>query len=233
MRSLLDGLGFGNANVSVLTPPGGGAQTVRVEAKVIDDPIDDGPERAGQVRRRQPGRCHGPELRRRHVLVHRESRGQTDGRGRHQRARLDRRSRTPKVKVDGQVVTITVPKLPVSQVQTVAAALAKYAGTTANDVSITTVGPTWGHEVSHKAAQGAHHLLLRAGRVPRDPLRVEDVGRGDRGGDPRHHLHDRRLRAVPLPGLARDRHRVPDDPRVSRSTTPSSCSTRSARSNRR
>ena len=36
--------------------------------------------------------------------------------------------------------------------QSVAAALAKYAGTTnVNDVSITTVGPTWGHEVSQKA----------------------------------------------------------------------------------
>ena len=32
-------LGFSDAKVSVLTPPGGGADTVRVEARVIDDPI--------------------------------------------------------------------------------------------------------------------------------------------------------------------------------------------------
>jgi preprotein translocase subunit SecF len=61
----------------------------------------------------------------------------------------------PQVKVDGQNVTVSVAQLPPSQVQSVAAALAKYAGRTGtnavNDVSVTTVGPTWGHEVSQKA----------------------------------------------------------------------------------
>ena len=50
-----------------------------------------------------------------------------------------------------------------------------------------------------------------------------------RGAGPRPGHHHRRLRAVGLRGHARDRDRHPDDPRASRSTTPSSSSTRSAR----
>src|SRR6516165_2704849 len=38
VRDLLSKAGFGQATVSVLTPPSGGAQTVRVEARVVDDP---------------------------------------------------------------------------------------------------------------------------------------------------------------------------------------------------
>jgi preprotein translocase subunit SecF len=38
IRNLLAPLGFNDAKVSVLTPPGGGADTIRVEARVIADP---------------------------------------------------------------------------------------------------------------------------------------------------------------------------------------------------
>src|SRR5262249_32460871 len=38
VRDILNKQGFGDANVSILSPPGGGAQTIRVEARVIDDP---------------------------------------------------------------------------------------------------------------------------------------------------------------------------------------------------
>jgi preprotein translocase subunit SecF len=58
---------------------------------------------------------------------------------------------SPQVKVSGRAVTVTVNTLPPSQVQSVAAALAKYAGASVTDVSTTAVGPTWGHEVSRKA----------------------------------------------------------------------------------
>jgi preprotein translocase subunit SecF len=61
------------------------------------------------------------------------------------------RLENPKVAIKGNAVTVTVAKLPASQVTTVAAALAKYAGASDADVNITTVGPTWGHEVSQKA----------------------------------------------------------------------------------
>jgi len=38
--------------------------------------------------------------------------------------------------------------------------LAKYAGVTNNDVSISTVGPTWGHEVSKKAIQALIYFFI-------------------------------------------------------------------------
>ena len=38
VRAILADAGFSDAKVSVLTPPGGGTDTVRVEARVIDDP---------------------------------------------------------------------------------------------------------------------------------------------------------------------------------------------------
>ncbi len=150
VRSLLDGLGFGNANVSVLTPPGGGAQTVRVEAKVIDDPIDAAQTALAKYGGVNPGDVTVPNSDGGTFTftakpgVKPTVEGVTN-------ALASTQVKNAKVKVDGQVVTITVPKLPVSQVQTVAAALAKYAGSTVTDVSITTVGPTWGHEVSNKA----------------------------------------------------------------------------------
>ena len=51
----------------------------------------------------------------------------------------------------GGAENVSVDKMPLSPVQQVGTALAKYAGTTTNNVTITTVGPTWGHDVSTKA----------------------------------------------------------------------------------
>ena len=73
--------------------------------------------------------------------------------------------------------------------------------------------PDVGSRGQPEGAQGAVLLLPPARGLPVGPLRVEDGGVGDRRGDPRHHLHGRRLRAVPVPGHARDGHRVPHDPR--------------------
>jgi preprotein translocase subunit SecF len=150
VRSLLTGVGFGNANVSVLTPPGGGAQTLRVEARVIGDPIDEvqtalakyGGVNAADV---QVPNANGGSF------TFTTKKGFTPTEAGVKAAVAGTQLTNPTVKVSGSNVTVTVAKLPVSQVQTVAAALAKYAGASVNDVSITTVGPTWGHEVSQKA----------------------------------------------------------------------------------
>ena len=58
---------------------------------------------------------------------------------------------TGTVQVSGTDVTLTVPKLPASPQDKVTQALAKYAHATPGDVTLNTVGPTWGSEVSHKA----------------------------------------------------------------------------------
>ncbi len=52
---------------------------------------------------------------------------------------------------DGSNVIVVVDEMPASERDGVTAALAKYAGREVSDVSINTVGPTWGKEVSKKA----------------------------------------------------------------------------------
>jgi preprotein translocase subunit SecF len=66
----------------------------------------------------------------------------------------------PTVVVNGGDVTVTATKLPESPIQTVSTALAKYAGAEASAVSVSTVGPTWGHEVSQKAWKAVIVFLL-------------------------------------------------------------------------
>jgi preprotein translocase subunit SecF len=53
--------------------------------------------------------------------------------------------------VSGANVTLTVPRLPASPQDEVTQVLAKYAHAQPGDVTLNTVGPTWGSEVSHKA----------------------------------------------------------------------------------
>jgi preprotein translocase subunit SecF len=73
-------------------------------------------------------------------------------------ARTELRDAT--VKVDGQNVTITATTLPVSPTEKVATVLADYAGAHKDDVSISTVGPTWGHEVSQKAIKALVYFFV-------------------------------------------------------------------------
>jgi preprotein translocase subunit SecF len=151
VRSLLDKAGFGEATVSVLTPPGGGAQTIRVEARVVDDPtvvVQDALAKYGGVSASDvqvPSGTGGS-------FTFTAKKGITPTVDGVKAALAGSRLTNPEVKVDGQNVTVSVAKLPASQVQSVASALSKYAGTkSVDDVSVTTVGPTWGHEVSQKA----------------------------------------------------------------------------------
>jgi preprotein translocase subunit SecF len=151
VRSLLSKEGFGNANVSILTPPGGGAQTVRVEARVVDDPtviVQDALARYGGVSASDvqvPSGTGGD-------FTFTAKKGTTPTVDGVKGALVGSRLTNPKVTVNGQNVTVSVEKLPASQLQGVSSVLSKYAGRSSiNDVSVTTVGPTWGHEVSQKA----------------------------------------------------------------------------------
>jgi preprotein translocase subunit SecF len=152
IRNLLAPLGFNDAKVSVLTPPGGGADTIRVEARVIADPTQIlqtalahyGGVNDADVSFTQTANGAGGT----YTFTAKQGIKPTEA---GVKAVIGAQVTNPTVKVTGQNVTVSVPKLPPSDVQKVAAALAKYAGTSATDVSITTVGPTWGHEVSQKA----------------------------------------------------------------------------------
>jgi preprotein translocase subunit SecF len=59
----------------------------------------------------------------------------------------------PTTTISGDNVTINVKELPKSPVDQITDALAKYANVTANDVSVSTVGPTWGSDVSRNAVK--------------------------------------------------------------------------------
>jgi preprotein translocase subunit SecF len=151
VRDLLSKAGFGQATVSVLTPPSGGAQTVRVEARVVDDPtvvVQNALARYGGVSASDvqvPSGTGGD-------FTFTAKKGFTPTVDGVKAALAGSRLTNPEVKVNGQNVTVSVATLPQSQLQSVASALSKYAGTKSlDDVSVTTVGPTWGHEVSQKA----------------------------------------------------------------------------------
>jgi preprotein translocase subunit SecF len=151
VRNLLGKQGFNDAKVSILTPPGGGGQTVRVEARVINDPtvtVQDALARYGGIASSDvqvPSGTGGS-------FTFTAKKGITPTVEGVNAALAGSRLTNPDVKIDGQNVSVTVAKLPASQLQSVSSALSQYAGTKSlDDVNVTTVGPTWGHEVSQKA----------------------------------------------------------------------------------
>jgi preprotein translocase subunit SecF len=150
VRDVLSKLGFNDAKVSLLTPPGGGGETIRVEARVIDDPthiVQLALAKYGGVKDKDvqfsPSGSGGSFTF--------TAKGVTPTEDAVKSALSGTRLTNPTVKVAKSVVTVSVTTLPASQIQSVAVALAKYAGASVNDVSTTAVGPTWGHEVSQKA----------------------------------------------------------------------------------
>src|SRR5262249_12952515 len=59
----------------------------------------------------------------------------------------------PATTIRGSTVSVAGTQLPASPADQTTAALAKYAHATANDVSVSTVGPTWGADVSRNAVK--------------------------------------------------------------------------------
>ncbi|MCZ7536382.1 MAG: protein translocase subunit SecF [Acidimicrobiia bacterium] len=64
------------------------------------------------------------------------------------------------VKVKGNRVTVTVDDLPASPRDAVTEALAGYASVDAEDVTVNSVGPTWGAQVSRKAVQALMFFFI-------------------------------------------------------------------------
>ncbi|MFM7224115.1 MAG: protein translocase subunit SecF [Actinomycetota bacterium] len=150
VRDVLRPLGFADAKVSVLS---GDGQSVRVQARVIEDTSRKTTEAlakyAGvtdaEVRFEASGRGGT-------FIVTAESGREVDQAG-VAKAVADLGLGDPTVTVSGRDITLKVAEIPASPVQSVAVALAKYAGAETAAVSISTVGPTWGREVSLKALQ--------------------------------------------------------------------------------
>ena len=83
-----------------------------------------------------------------------------------------------------------------------------------------------GRQGEQQGAHRAHRVLLRDRGLPHVPLRVAHGARRDHRGGPRHHHHRRRVRGHRVRGDTRRPSSRSSPSSGSRSTTPSSCSTR-------
>jgi preprotein translocase subunit SecF len=150
VRDVLRPLGFADSKVSLTS--GRNGQSVNVQEKVIADPVSTIREDLAAYGRVTPNDIQftgsegsGGTF----TFVANKAVKPTEDDVNRALRLTELRDQT--VKIDGQNVTITATKLPVSPTEQVADALAKYAGVERQEVSISTVGPTWGRDVSDKA----------------------------------------------------------------------------------
>ena len=159
VRNLIGPLGFTDAKVTTLSGKNG--QSVNVQQHVVSDPIKTitdtlatyGGVTPAQVQFTQDAKGGGS-------FTFTAKSGVKPTEAGVKTALATTELTNPTVTVSGQDVTVSAKTLPESPTQKVATALAKYAGVTTNDVSISTVGPTWGHEVSRKAIQALIYFFI-------------------------------------------------------------------------
>lgn len=152
VRDVLRPYGFDDAKVSILSSQSG-APTVRVQAHVVEDPvraISKDLARYGQVTEAD---VQFTQTGAGGQFTFTAKDGVKPTKDAVDAIIKDAGMEKPTVKVEGNNVTVTTDTMPAGAVQDVAHALAKYAGTDVKDVTITTVGPTWGEELSRKALQ--------------------------------------------------------------------------------
>jgi preprotein translocase subunit SecF len=159
VRTVLRPLGFSDAKVSTLSGKNG--QSVNVQEKTVADPIETirnalatyGAVTPNDVQF-QGGNTGGGTFT---FTATKTVKPDAAAIGR-ALAKTELRNQT--VKITGQTVVVSAKTLPESPTEKVANALAKYAGASKNDVSISTVGPTWGHTVSRKAEQALFYFFI-------------------------------------------------------------------------
>ena len=149
VRAALTPTGVSDARVTILSPASGG-KSIRVQAKPLDDPLTKIENALASSTGVAPA----------NVLVNVSGTQGTFSIGHvatPDKAKVEAALRsagvTGTVTVTGGSVDVSVPKLPASPQDKVTAALAEYAHARTADVTLNTVGPTWGHEVSRKALQ--------------------------------------------------------------------------------
>ncbi len=152
VRDLLDPLGFTDAKVSTLS--GSSGDSVRVQAEIIKDPIrtiqqtlaDTSDQEVADILFVRNDNGSG-------TFTFQTAANKTVTQAQVETAMADTGHTDAKVTVDGQNVTVAFDKLPTSPLTDVAQKLADYAGVNVSEVSVSTVGPTWGETVSRKALQ--------------------------------------------------------------------------------
>ena len=146
-RDALKPTGQSDAKVTILSAAAGG-KSINVQAKLLHDPLTDTENALSSSTGVAPANVS--------VAVQgNQGTFSVVGAKRTDKAAIE--AAVKAVGVHGTVsivsknVTLTVPKLPASPQDEVTVALAKYAHAPAGAVTLNTVGPTWGSEVSHKA----------------------------------------------------------------------------------
>ncbi|HEY1739806.1 MAG TPA: hypothetical protein VGI86_13895, partial [Acidimicrobiia bacterium] len=150
VQTVVNKLNIGDYKATISTNPSNGKKTIRVQAKIVDNAADRITKALAQatgakssdVSNTQIGdsesftvsSAHPPDKAKVLAAVEATKLSKT----------------TPVVDVVKNQATVTFNSIPSSR-DNVTNALAKYAGVKSSDVSISTVGPTWGGEVSHKA----------------------------------------------------------------------------------
>jgi preprotein translocase subunit SecF len=149
VRDALRPAGESDARVTILSPASGG-KSIRVQAKLLQDPLTDTTDALAASTGVAPA----------NVLVDvNGTRGTftVSHVTKPDRQKIETAVRaagvTGTVKVSGAEVVLTVPKLPATPQDKITEALAKYAHAKPADVTLNSVGPTWGSEVSRKALQ--------------------------------------------------------------------------------
>ncbi len=151
LRKIVDTTTLVDYKATISSSPQSGKKTIRVQAQVVNDPIeairsaiakivgkktaDVNENRTGTVQSFSVSKVVGVEK----ATIESKLKA------------IDLGGAKANVSVAKQQVTVTLSAPPKSVRERVSSVLAKYAGKTTNDVSISTVGPTWGGEVSKKA----------------------------------------------------------------------------------
>ncbi len=150
VRDLIGPLGFNDAKVTVLTD-NRGDRNVRVQARVVSDPTETIAKALAKYGKVTQAAVQFANAGTGGTFTMTTKDGFTPTKDGVLAALKPTNITSPEVTVKGRDVTVTAKTLPTSPVQQVSAALAKYAGTTTNNVDITTVGPTWGRDVTRNA----------------------------------------------------------------------------------
>ncbi len=158
VRNLITPLGFGDAKVTTLS--GSNGQSVNVQEHVVSDPIKDIQDALATYGHVSIAEVQFDQATNGGTFTFTADKTVKPTEDAVKKVLAKTLLTDPTVTVDGQSVTINAKTLPVSPTEKVAIALAKYAGVSKEEVSISTVGPTWGHEVSKKAIQALIYFFI-------------------------------------------------------------------------
>ncbi len=149
VRDALRPIGQSGAKVTILSAASG-SKSIRVQAKLLHDPLTDAQDAFATAVKKEPANVTV-------TVSGSKATFSTTGVTKPDAAKIEAAVRaagvTGTAKISGSSVTFNIAKLPPSPQDEVTNALAKYANAKTTEVSINTVGPTWGSEVSRKALE--------------------------------------------------------------------------------